>query len=90
MNESKSNYTVALEVLAGKWGNGVERRNKLTAAGYSFDDVQTIVNSLVKDGYLKNPPAEQPKQAEPAEPVKPLEIDYNPEEHDGIIVNIIV
>ena len=87
MAETKSNYSVALEVLSGKWGNGIERRNKLTAAGYSFDDVQTIVNSLVQDGYLKNPPAEQ---AEPAEPAKPLEIDYDPEEHDGIIVNIIV
>ena len=48
MAETKSNYTVALEVLAGKWGNGVERRNKITAAGYSYDDVQSIVNSLVK------------------------------------------
>lgn len=90
MAESKSNYTIALEVLAGKWGNGVERRNKITAAGYSFDDVQSIVNSLVKDGYLKNPPAEQPKQAEPAEPSKPLEIDFDPEKNNGIIVNIIV
>lgn len=81
---NKSNYTIALEVLAGKWGNGAERRNKLTEAGYDFMGVQSIVNSLVEDGYYTSPPEEKPA------PEKPLEIDYNPEENDGIIINIIV
>ena len=30
---------VAKEVIAGKWGNGVERKNKLIAAGYDYDAV---------------------------------------------------
>lgn len=36
---------IAAEVLAGKWGNGTERREKLTAAGYNYDTVQAAVNA---------------------------------------------
>lgn len=32
------------EVIAGKWGNGEERRQRLTAAGYNCDEVQSLVN----------------------------------------------
>lgn len=32
------------DVIAGKYGNGGVRRNKLNAAGYDYDLVQTIVN----------------------------------------------
>lgn len=39
---------IALEVLAGKWGNGLERKKKLEAAGYVYNDVQRAVNELVK------------------------------------------
>jgi hypothetical protein len=35
---------LAREVLAGKWGNGLERRQRLTAAGYDYDAVQARVN----------------------------------------------
>lgn len=38
---------VAQEVIAGKWGNGRERRDRLTKAGYNFRKIQTIVNKLV-------------------------------------------
>lgn len=44
----KSNETIAKEVLAGKWGNGSERKKKLEAAGYSYSAVQSIVNKLCK------------------------------------------
>lgn len=40
----KSNAEIAKEVIAGKWGNGDERKKKLTAAGYSYADVQALVN----------------------------------------------
>lgn len=43
---TKSVETVAREVLAGKWGNGDERRNALTAAGYNYSEVQAKVNQL--------------------------------------------
>lgn len=81
-----TNQECALEVLAGKWGNGVERRNRLTAAGYDYMAVQNIVNSLVKDGYL-NKPEQQP---EPETQKNLLEIDYDPQKHDGIQVNVLV
>lgn len=32
------------EVLDGKWGNGEDRANRLTAAGYDYDAVQDAVN----------------------------------------------
>lgn len=37
---------LAQEVLEGKWGNGVDRKNRLTAAGYDYAAVQHIVNGL--------------------------------------------
>ena len=44
----KSVEEVAKEVLAGKWGNGEERRNRLEAAGYDYAAVQAKVNQLAK------------------------------------------
>lgn len=39
---------LAKEVIAGKWGNGVERRQKIMAAGYDYAAVQARVNELLK------------------------------------------
>lgn len=44
----KSIDTIAKEVIAGKWGNGDERKKKLTAAGYDYDAVQRKVNEMLK------------------------------------------
>ena len=43
----KTNQQIALEVIQGKWGNGNTRRQKLTSAGYNYQSVQSIVNSLM-------------------------------------------
>ena len=43
----KSNEEVAREVLNGLWGNGDDRKNKLKAAGYDYNTIQSIVNSLL-------------------------------------------
>lgn len=40
----KSIDEIAKEVIAGKWGNGEERKNKLKSAGYDYEKVQTKVN----------------------------------------------
>ncbi|MBO7183061.1 MAG: hypothetical protein J6V49_02900 [Bacteroidales bacterium] len=45
----KTNYQIAAEVIEGKWGNGMERYELLTKAGYSYDAVQSIVNVLIQD-----------------------------------------
>lgn len=44
----KSVDTLAREVLRGDWGNGAERKNRLTAAGYDYAAVQKRVNELAK------------------------------------------
>lgn len=41
----KTNEEIAREVLEGKWGNGTERKKKLTSAGYNYKEVQKIVNA---------------------------------------------
>ena len=45
---AKSIDEVAREVLAGKWGNGDDRRKRLAAAGYNYKEVQARVNALLK------------------------------------------
>ncbi len=40
----KSNEQIADEVIAGKWGTGQDRKDKLTSAGYDYDAIQRIVN----------------------------------------------
>ena len=38
---------LAREVIRGEWGNGQERKDRLTAAGYDYTTVQAIVNKLM-------------------------------------------
>ena len=45
---SKTTEEVAKEVITGKWGNGADRKNRLTAAGYNYSTVQARVNELLK------------------------------------------
>ncbi len=40
----KTNDQIADEVIAGQWGNGSERKKRLTAAGYDYNAVQQMVN----------------------------------------------
>ena len=45
---TKSVDTLAREVIQGKWGNGTDRKNRLTAAGYNYSAVQKRVNERLK------------------------------------------
>lgn len=45
---------IAKEVIAGKWGNGQDRKDRLTAAGYNYLEVQAEVNRILKSGYEKD------------------------------------
>lgn len=40
----KSNEEIANEVINGAWGNGEDRKKRLTDAGYNYDAVQKVVN----------------------------------------------
>ena len=42
----KSNSVIAKEVLAGKWGNNPQRKQKLQAAGYNYLAIQNEVNKI--------------------------------------------
>lgn len=46
--QKKSVTELAKEVIAGKWGNGSERKTRLTQAGYDYAAVQAKVNELMK------------------------------------------
>ena len=44
----KSVDEIAREVIQGKWGNGTDRKKRLTNAGYDYNAVQKRVNELMK------------------------------------------
>lgn len=41
---SKDLNAIVDEVIAGNWGNGEDRKNRLTKAGYNYSEVQALVN----------------------------------------------
>lgn len=77
------NYAIAKEIIAGKWGNGEERKQRIIAAGYNYDIVQGIVNILVDD--MKAPPLPEVSEKKPS-----LEVEYDIRSNDGIIINIVL
>lgn len=50
-SKKKSVDEIAKEVLAGKWGNGLVRKKRLTEAGYDYDAVQKRVTELSATKY---------------------------------------
>ena len=62
-SNAKSIDTLAREVIRGDWGNGAERKQRLSAAGYDYAAVQQRVNELCHNrnetacGYLFGEPA---------------------------------
>ena len=44
---TKSITEIAQEVISGKWGNGNDRKTRLTNAGYNYNEVQSKVNELL-------------------------------------------
>ncbi|MEE3334346.1 MAG: glycoside hydrolase family protein [Ruminococcus sp.] len=48
-NTPKTNDEIAREVIAGKWLNGDERKQKLKAAGYNPTVIQKLVNEITKE-----------------------------------------
>lgn len=48
-NGAENAAAVAKEVIAGVWGNGEERRERLESAGYDYQAVQEQVNGLLRE-----------------------------------------
>ena len=53
-NKKKSIEVIAKEVIAGKWGNGDDRKSRLKKAGYDYNKVQAKVNAVVKASQKKS------------------------------------
>ena len=49
VEDKKSIDEIADEVIAGKWGNGTDRKTNLEKAGYDYDAVQNRVNEILKE-----------------------------------------
>ncbi len=47
INVEKNIDDIVREVIRGNWGNGSERRRRLTEAGYNYDEVQSRVNEIL-------------------------------------------
>lgn len=41
---------IAKEVIEGKWSSGNDRRQRLTRAGYNYQEIQAEVNRILKGG----------------------------------------
>lgn len=52
--KTKTITQLAREVLNGKWGNGAERKRRLTEAGYDYEAVQKEVNRLYNSTKTKS------------------------------------
>lgn len=60
----KSNEEIANEVIQGHWGNGDDRKKRLTEAGYDYSAIQAIVNNKVN-------------ASQPAPTPQPAPVSYN-------------
>ena len=45
----KSDEEIAKEVIDGKWGNGQERKDRLTNSGYDYNTIQELVNKILSN-----------------------------------------
>lgn len=61
-SSKKSVDTIVNEVIAGKWGNGAERKNRLEAAGYDYDTIQSKVNAKLSGASTSSKPSKSVSQ----------------------------
>lgn len=83
---------IAKEVIAGKWGNGIDRKVKLEAAGYSYSQVQTRVNELIKNSSSNTTTTETIKKGDKVKVINAITYTGSPfrlfyKEYDVIEVN---
>lgn len=54
-SNKKTDEELAIEVINGAWGAGVDRKQRLIAAGYDYDAVQTAVNRILRENKSNKP-----------------------------------
>ena len=82
--QDKTNDEIAAEVWQHKWGNGQDRINRLTSAGYDWRAIQSLVDKGVGKPVEKpaETPQDSPKQPEQlVEPPKPEPAPETPKEN---------
>lgn len=87
-----STEEIAKEVIAGKWGNGIDRKVKLEAAGYNYSQVQTRVNELMKNSSSNTTTTETIKKGDKVKVINAITYTGSPfrlfyKEYDVIEVN---
>lgn len=75
--DDKTVEQLAYEVLAGMWGNGGERQQRLTAAGYDYAAIQAKVNEIMAHNQVEDPEPEPVPTPDPAPEPKPAENPVN-------------
>ena len=84
-NTKKSVDELAKEVIAGKWGAGDEREQKLTAAGYDYSSVQSRVNEMLSDKKeAEKPIPSEKEQISQINSSKPVDYDVIITSEDGV------
>lgn len=69
--EDKTIEQLAYEVIAGMWGNGEERKERLTRAGYDYNATQAKVDEIMANNQTDDTePTPEPSEPEPS-PVEP-------------------
>ena len=85
-----ANLAAAYDVLAGKYGDGEERRKRLTAAGYNYNDVQSLVNALCKGyGTVANDVMNGKYGDGAARRNNLIRAGYNPDQVQNLVNNMI-
>ena len=71
----KSVDEIVDEVIAGKWGNGAERKSNLENAGYNYSEIQAKVNARFKNSTAAPKPT--PSIQKPTAPITNYFPKYN-------------
>lgn len=77
----KSNEEIAAEVWQNKWGNGQDRINRLTSAGYDWKTIQSLIDKGVGKP-VEQTKVEEVKSAEEVKPVEQPKTEYESKEEE--------
>lgn len=81
--DDKTIEQLAYEVIAGMWGNGEERKERLTRAGYDYDAVQAKVDEIMAHNQVEDPEPTPEPEPEPTPAPEPETPETEPEAPSG-------
>lgn len=81
--DDKTIEQLAYEVIAGMWGNGEERKERLTRAGYDYDAVQAKVDEIMAHNQVEDPEPTPEPEPEPTPAPEPDPAPEEPEKPSG-------